>query len=69
MNDRDITQLFYGVEPDDITDSEFNNVILPYFRKQRSEMIVASDAGKRAPTTKRVAKQSPPPKLSLDDLI
>lgn len=68
---RDINQLFYGTHPAEITDEEFEQVILPYFRKQRTEMLTATDAGKRAPTTKRVAKikTAPPPNLSLDDLL
>lgn len=68
---RDINQLFYGTPPEEISDDEFEKIILPYFRKQRTEMLIATDAGKRAPTTKRVAKikTSPAPNLSLDDLL
>lgn len=68
---RDINQLFYATHPAEITDEEFEKVILPHFRKQRTEMLSATDAGKRAPTTKRVAKikSSPAPNLNLDDLL
>lgn len=68
---RDIQQLFYGVDPAEITDEEFEKTILPYFRKQRTEMLTATDAGKRAPTQKRVSKLKSPPAggISLDDLL
>lgn len=62
---RTIEQLFYSVDPEDITDEEFDTTLLPYYRQQRAQFLTAERSGAKAPTQKRVA---PPATIDLKDL-
>lgn len=62
---RDITQLFFSVDPEEITDEEMEKVIIPYMREQRGKFLTTESKGERAPSTKRVA---PPKDISIADL-
>jgi len=52
---RDISQLFFSTDPLEIRESEFELVILPYFRSQRAKFLITESTGNRAPTNKRIA--------------
>lgn len=62
---RDISTLFFSTDPLEITDEEFEQVILPHFRAQRAKMLTTEATGARAPATKRI---SAPATLQLKDL-